>query len=134
MKNPTQASLAEEKSTRPSHPIPGLHIVANFGVDNALKLGTFNSFKAFIADQIRKHNLQDVGSVFHNFEGGGYTAVVCLTESHLSVHTWPENRYVTFDIFLSNYLKDNREITRRLYEAVKEHFNATVLFEQVIDR
>ena len=134
MKNPTQASLAEEKSTRPSHPIPGLHIVANFGVDNALKLGTFNSFKAFITDQIRKHNLQDVGSVFHNFEGGGYTAVVCLTESHLSVHTWPENRYVTFDIFLSNYLKDNREITRRLYEAVKEYFNATVLFEQVIDR
>ena len=136
MKNPfaARASFPQGKNPHSSSPIPGLHIVANFAVDDASKLFRSQLFRDFIQEQIRKNNLQDVGSVFHDFENGGFTAVVCLTESHLSIHTWPENSYITFDIFLSNYLKDNRELTRRLYVSVKEYFNASVLFEQIIDR
>lgn len=114
--------------------IPGLHIVANFGVTELAKLKKFESFRAFITAEIVSLKLTRVGEVYHNFETGGYTAVVCLTESHLSVHTWPENHYVTFDIFLSNYLKDNRATTSSLYAKAKEYFNATVLFEQIIER
>jgi S-adenosylmethionine decarboxylase len=136
VKNPfaARASLAPLKNVHSPNPIPGLHIVANFAVSDASKLFQSQPFRDFIKDQIRQNSLKDVGSVFHDFEGGGFTAVVCLTESHLSIHTWPENSYITFDIFLSNYLKDNRELTRRLYLKVKEYFNATVLFEQIIDR
>lgn len=125
--------LSDARNPFTPSPIPGLHIVANFAVEQE-KLLRFESFKNFIGQQIREHNLQDVGGVFHNFENGGFTAVVCLTESHLSIHTWPENNYLTFDIFLSNYLKDNRALTRKLYENIKAFFNATVLFEQVIER
>jgi S-adenosylmethionine decarboxylase len=114
--------------------IPGLHIVANFGVTQAEKLTAFEPFQNFISDQISAFNLTQIGEVYHNFENGGYTAVICLTESHLSIHTWPENNYATFDIFLSNHLKDNRVITRSLYTKVKEYFAATVLFEQIIER
>lgn len=114
--------------------IPGLHIVANFGVTDPAKLRSFESFRTFITHEIAGFDLKNVGEVYHNFENGGYTGVVCLTESHLSVHTWPENNYVTFDIFLSNYLKDNRAKTSALYVKVKEFFDATVLFEQIIER
>jgi S-adenosylmethionine decarboxylase len=114
--------------------VPGLHIVANFAVSDHRKLAGFQSFKNFIDAQIIQHNLSKVGEVYHDFENGGYTGVVCLTESHLSIHTWPENQYLTFDVFLSNHLKDNSVVTRLLYQQVKEYFNATVLFEQVIDR
>ena len=114
--------------------IPGLHIVANFGVTDTAKLTSFESFRTFITQEIARFDLTNVGEVYHNFANGGYTAVVCLTESHLSVHTWPENNYVTFDIFLSNYLKDNRAKTASLYVKVKEYFGATVLFERIIER
>ena len=109
--------------------VPGLHIVANFAVADHGKLTGFEAFKNFIDAQIDAHNLCKVGEVYHDFENGGYTGVVCLTESHLSIHTWPENQYLTFDVFLSNHLKDNRPVTRSLYQRVKEYFNATVLFE-----
>jgi S-adenosylmethionine decarboxylase len=37
----------------------------------------------------------------HQFsQYGGITGVALLAESHISVHTWPENQYAAFDIFM----------------------------------
>lgn len=40
-----------------------------------------------------------VASVFQPFEPQGVTGVVVLEESHLSVHTWPEDGYAAVDFF-----------------------------------
>lgn len=114
--------------------LSGLHIVANFTVRDTQKVTQSNYFKNFIDKQIEHFKLTKVGEVYHEFPNGGFTAVICLTESHLSIHTWPENKYLTFDIFLSNYLKDNRPVTNALYERVREFFQAIVIFEQSIER
>lgn len=114
--------------------MPGLHIVANFSVRQQEKLSDYHPFKEFIEEKIGLFGLSKVGEVYHNFQGGGYTGVVCLTESHLSIHTWPEQQYLTFDVFLSNYLKDNRQTTLQLYKSVQDFYLAEVLFEQIIDR
>ena len=40
-------------------------------------------------------------SYFHKFDKGeGVTGVVALSESHISVHTWPEHGYMAIDIFM----------------------------------
>jgi S-adenosylmethionine decarboxylase len=122
------------KAPLPDSPIPGLHIVANLQVTSGKKLLKFDAFQQFIDQQIRVHELTKVGEVYHDFPNGGFTGVVCLSESHLSVHTWPEHNYLTFDVFLSNYLKDNRDITVALYEGVKEYFGGIVLFESILNR
>ena len=37
----------------------------------------------------------------HHFgEGAGVSGVAVLSESHISVHTWPERGYAAFDIFM----------------------------------
>jgi len=41
---------------------------------------------------------------FHDFDGrdgqpGGFTGVLVLAESHMSIHTWPEADYAAIDIF-----------------------------------
>ena len=91
-------------------------------------------FRRFVHALISQYGLTSVGEVFHEFDQGGFTGVVCLTESHLSIHTWPENNYLTFDIFLSNFLKDNRATTEQLYREVISYFDATVLMENFIQR
>ena len=116
------------------NPIPGLHIVANFAVTDPAILSDSAPFRTFILNEISANGLNIVGEVFHDFPNGGFTAVLGLTESHLSIHTWPENGYLTFDVFLSNYMKDNRSKTRRIYASVRDFFNAEVLFEQIIER
>jgi S-adenosylmethionine decarboxylase len=56
--------------------------------------------------------LQTVGTLFHAFPTtpmgpGGVTATVLLAESHLCVHTWPEQRGVTLDVYVCNFGADH---------------------------
>lgn len=125
----------EAKSTSQSpDPLSGLHCIANLLTGSNDKLLRYQAFQTFINKQIQRHGLNKIGEVYHNFPNGGFTAVVCLSESHLSIHTWPERNYLTFDVFLSNYLKDNNEITRALYKATVDFFEATPLQESILNR
>lgn len=36
----------------------------------------------------------------HPFEPNGISGVAVLAESHISVHTWPEDNYAAFDVFM----------------------------------
>lgn len=40
-----------------------------------------------------------VAEVFHPFAPHGVTGVVVIEESHLSIHTWPENGYAAVDFY-----------------------------------
>ena len=56
--------------------------------------------------------LQAVGQLFHTFPAtehgpGGVTATVLLAESHLCVHTWPEQQAVTLDVYVCNFGGDH---------------------------
>lgn len=42
-----------------------------------------------------------LGSQFHHFgEGCGITGTIALSESHISIHTWPERGLSTIDIYM----------------------------------
>ena len=47
--------------------------------------------------------------VFPDWQGqpGGITGAVLLAESHLAIHTWPERRGVTLDVYVCNFTEDN---------------------------
>ncbi|MEM0445401.1 MAG: adenosylmethionine decarboxylase [Nitrososphaerota archaeon] len=41
-----------------------------------------------------------IGKYVERFDGGGgVSAIVVIKESHISLHTWPELRYASLDIF-----------------------------------
>lgn len=50
---------------------------------------------------IQRHGGTVVGHVAHAFPSvaGAFTALFLLSESHLSVHTWPEHCFVAVDAF-----------------------------------
>ena len=37
--------------------------------------------------------------VYHLFDSGGYSLVVLLEESHVSIHTYPEHEYAALDFY-----------------------------------
>ena len=53
---------------------------------------------------------------------GGVTGMVVLAESHMSIHTWPEKRYVTVDVYVCSYTQDNRPRARQLYQSLLDAF------------
>lgn len=57
----------------------------------------------------------------HTFSPQGVTGVAVLTESHLSVHTWPEYGYLAADVFTCG--KTTRPLAAA--EVLKRHFQPT---------
>lgn len=112
----------------------GTHLIATLNTTEHQLLNTFTAFKTLTDELILAHQLQKLGEVYHNFSPSGYTGVVCLSESHLSVHTWPEHGKINVDIYLSNYLRNNDGTVDNIYRAIKAHFNAAVEHEQFLKR
>ncbi|MCI1186069.1 S-adenosylmethionine decarboxylase [Hymenobacter sp. DH14] len=117
---------------------PGLHILATFAAPPAT-LRDAKSCRAFFDAQVLAFGLEKVGEAYHHFPAdengaGGFTAVLALTESHLSIHTWPEHGLATFDVFLSNFRRDNSATVRGIYAATLAFFEGTELTQTEVCR
>jgi S-adenosylmethionine decarboxylase len=66
-----------------------------------------------------------IGSSFHTFEPYGISGVVVISESHLSIHTWPEYEFAAVDIFTCGEHVDPMKAHNYLKEIFKVK-NATV--------
>jgi len=113
---------------------PGLHIIAELSSSKNDLLQTFSFVRQLLNSQIHKYNLQKLGEVYHNFEPGGFTAVICLSESHISLHSWPEYQRINMDIYLSNYQRANDHTAQAIYEEVMQFFDAELISCQQIKR
>ena len=61
-----------------------------------------------------------VNAHFHSFSPCGVTGTVSIQESHLSIHTWPEERYAAIHIFTCVGAID----PWRAYESLKSAFES----------
>jgi spermidine synthase/S-adenosylmethionine decarboxylase len=82
--------------------------------------------------------LTAVGQVFHQFGSAevpaGATGAVVLAESHLAVHTWPELRAVTLDLYVCNFSQDNSAAARAACERLIAAFAPAQIARQEIAR
>ena len=77
----------------------GRHILADFwGVE---RMGDFEFIKEAIEESARKAGATILHSDYHPFgEGMGVSGVTVLSESHISIHTWPERSFASLDVFM----------------------------------
>jgi len=66
-----------------------------------------------------------------NGQPGGITGTILLAESHLAIHTWPERRGVTLDVYVCNFTADNTGKAEQLFESLMLAFRPT---SQVVNR
>lgn len=90
-------------------------------------------------DAVRDAGLQAVGQLFHEFPAtargpGGVTATVLLAESHLCVHTWPEQRAVTLDVYVCNFGADHSAKAHALMDALLALFQPTTADRHALQR
>ncbi len=53
----------------------------------------------------------------YEFSPYGVTALVLLAESHISIHTWPENGYLAVDVFTCGEHTEPEQACHYLVEA-----------------
>ncbi|WFB62156.1 S-adenosylmethionine decarboxylase [Sphingobacterium sp. WM] len=113
---------------------PGKHLLLTLQVNDPKLLCDLEGFLQFTQEKLDQYDLKMVGCSSHSFDGAGFTAAVCLMESHICVHTWPEFSQLTLDVYLCNYLKDNSEKVLDLGKEYKAYFESTVLTETLVNR
>jgi S-adenosylmethionine decarboxylase len=107
----------------------GLHLTADLrhcACDAAL-LTDANRLGALCVQAVESAGLQAVAQLFHTFPHtthgpGGVTATVLLAESHLCVHTWPEQAAVTLDVYVCNFGADHSAKAHVLMAALQALF------------
>ncbi|MBM3256402.1 MAG: S-adenosylmethionine decarboxylase proenzyme [Candidatus Moranbacteria bacterium] len=91
--------------------------------------------KSLISQKIKDVDLRELGSYYHYFGPDAVTAVVCLSESHISFHSWAKEKYTSLDVFVCNYKTDNTKKAKELFEyLIAEVFRPKKVKKQEIER
>jgi S-adenosylmethionine decarboxylase len=119
----------------------GLHLTADLTdcqcdavwLIDAARLG------AACVQAVRAAGLHSVAQLCHTFPAtaqgpGGVTATVLLAESHLCVHTWPEQRGVTLDVYVCNFGGDHSAKAHALMDALIALFQAQHVVRNTLQR
>lgn len=90
----------------------GKHIILDlYDVNNeilqSINTSTLYIFNDFIEHILKTANVNLLSKNIHFFDfnhenkkiDGAFTALYLLSESHLSIHTWPEKNYIAIDVF-----------------------------------
>ena len=77
----------------------GRHLLAEYyGCDSSL-LNDQEALAKLLLKAAAAAGVKVIGSIEHSFSPLGVTCVVAIEESHLSLHTWPEEGYAAADFF-----------------------------------
>jgi S-adenosylmethionine decarboxylase len=119
----------------------GLHLTADLHncrcspgwLTDAVQLGDW-CLKA-----VQASGLQPVNQLFHAFPAtplgpGGVTATILLAESHVCVHTWPEQNAVTLDVYVCNFGGNHSAKARSLMQALVDRFAPEWTEQRSLDR
>ncbi len=78
--------------------VSGTHYICDVWVDDSERIQNLDEVRSIIDRELKE--LSTLNSVWHDFGSGfGVTGVVLLAESHFSIHTWPEHKFFSMDLY-----------------------------------
>jgi len=114
--------------------LTGSHILGDIHTHDVKKLQGLRKTKFFISKTLKKFHLHELGNFYHQFDNSGFTGIISLTESHIAIHTWPEFEYLTLDIYLCNYSKNNTAITKAVFREISNYFSPVKVKKIIVNR
>ena len=76
----------------------GVHLIID--LYGASHLNDTGFIEATMRDCVKASGATLLHIHLHPFEPNGVSGVAVLAESHISVHTWPDDGYAAFDVFM----------------------------------
>ena len=97
----------------------GRHLIAEFHGCPPKVIDDAEFLERVLVESVVKAGGNVVGKLFHKFKPQGVTGIIAISESHVSIHTWPENGYVALDAFTCGSEMDPWVVYRELKEKIK---------------
>jgi S-adenosylmethionine decarboxylase proenzyme len=113
----------------------GKHMICDFkGIENLELLNNLSQLKDMLKEICKTNDFNILNEVEHQFVPIGCSVLFLLSESHLSIHTFPEKNHMSFDIYTCRQYIDNTfydEIFKVLLNRLKASLDSTC---KIIDR
>jgi|SRR6185295_11103591 len=77
----------------------GVHLLCEMSGCDVAALSDLAAIQAAMKSAASAANVEVMDGFFHAFAPSGVTGLLCLSESHFSIHTWPEHGYAAADLY-----------------------------------
>lgn len=77
----------------------GNHLLVELYNCNSNLINDVLKIEELLLEAVKISGTNALNSTFHKFSPHGVSGVVVISESHFSIHTWPEYGYCALDIF-----------------------------------
>ena len=104
----------------------GKHMICDFkGIQNARLLNDSDELNSMLKEICKTYDFTILNETKHIFEPIGCSILFLLSESHLSIHTFPEKNHMSFDIYTCRQYKDNT-VYNEIYSLLVNKLNASL--------
>lgn len=79
-----------------------------FGIDSSV-LNDGRWLRQLLKDSLKQDNFTILGESYHQFKPQGYSIILLLSESHVSIHTFPEFNSLHFYLYTCRKPNDGRK-------------------------
>lgn len=112
----------------------GKHLICELcHIQNTELLNSMSDIRLLLDYICAEYSFTILGKLEHQFTPQGCSLVYLLSESHISVHTFPEKNYIAMDIYTCREYPDN-SVYQSLYEHLVRIFRARLDSPIIIDR
>jgi S-adenosylmethionine decarboxylase proenzyme len=103
----------------------GKHMICDFkGIQNCKLLNSCEKLDNLLKEICKKYDFQILNEAHHIFEPIGCSILFLLSESHLSIHTFPEKNHMSFDIYTCRQYSDNN-VYNEIYDFLVNQLEAS---------
>lgn len=109
----------------------GRHMTVEYYDCDPLIIGSGDVMEKIFLNAAEKSGAHIISSNFHTFEPQGVSGVIIISESHFTVHAWPEHDYAAVDIFTCGENIDFDVAIKTLQDGMKAE---AVIISSVMNR
>ncbi|MDJ0624816.1 MAG: adenosylmethionine decarboxylase [Candidatus Caenarcaniphilales bacterium] len=108
----------------------GRHVIADLSGCEPDLLSSVSKIQEILEEAVKKAGATIIKSNFHQFQPIGVSGVILLSESHCSIHTWPEKDYAAIDI----YTCGEHVFPQVACEYIAKHLKASEIYISSLER
>ena len=112
----------------------GKHMICDIvNVRNMTHLESMTSMRQLLDDICARYEFTVLGKLEHAFLPQGLSIVYMLSESHISIHTFPEKKYLALDIYTCREYEDDA-VYMDIYKTIVKWFQCDVGEPLIVSR
>ncbi|OEH91870.1 adenosylmethionine decarboxylase [Bacillus solimangrovi] len=104
----------------------GRHVIAELWDCNTDKLNDMDLIERIFVDAALKAGAEVREVAFHKFAPHGVSGVVIISESHLTIHSFPEHGYASIDVYTCGDRIDPNVAAEYIAEALEAKTNENI--------